>query len=246
MDIKVGRGAFMQELDHARMLALDICRVAVESGVACNSIITDMNHPLASSAGNAVEMKEAIAYLRGDERNDRLHAVVMELASELFVLGGLAADYEKASLKAQSLLESGSAAESFARMVSAQGGPHDVLERPEAYLADAAFVRPVLANESGYVQELDMRAIGTAVVRLGGGRVHPDDPIDHAVGLTNVCQPGLRLSANTPLAFIHARTEQQWERAAADVRKAIKVTEIITGDLMAPVIWEKIEGGSVD
>ena len=246
MDIKVGSGAFMPELEHARLLALDISRVAVESGVACNAIITDMNHPLAWSAGNAVEMKEAIAYLRGDARNDRLHTVVMELASELFLLGGLAADYEQASVKARSLLESGGAAECFARMVAAQGGPVDLLEKSAIYLADAAYIRPVPANLTGYVQELDMRAIGTAVVRLGGGRVHPDDAIDHAVGLSDVCQPGLRLSIDTPLAVIHARNEQQWERAAADLRKAIRVTEFPSGDLIAPVIWERIEGGKVN
>lgn len=243
MDIKVGSGAFMQELEHARLLALDICRVAVESGVACNAIITDMNHPLAWSAGNGVEMNEAITYLRGEERNERLHTVVMELAAELLVLGGLETEPLKAAQKAQSLLDSGAAAECFARMVVAQGGPADLLDHPRAHLSNAACIRPVPANVTGYVQELDMRAIGTAVVRLGGGRVHPDDPIDHAVGLTGLCQPGLRLEPDTPLATVHARTEDQWQRAAADLRKAVQVKEFITDDHLAPVIWERMEGG---
>ena len=243
LDIKVGSGAFMHELEHARLLALDICRVAVESGVACNAIITDMNHPLAWSAGNGVEMKEAIAFLRGEERNERLHTVVMELAAELLVLGGLENDSRKASQKVQSLLDNGAAAESFARMVAAQGGPANLLEHSQTYLADAAYIRPVTANVTGYVQELDMRAIGTAVVRLGGGRLHPEDPIDHTVGLSELCQPGLRLSADTPLATIHARNEAQWQRAATDLRKAVQTTESITGDSMAPVIWERMEGG---
>lgn len=243
MDIKVGGGAFMPELEHAQLLAEDICRVAVESGVSCNAIITDMNQPMAWSAGNALEVSESIAYLRGDHRHDRLHTVVMEIAAELLVLGGLEPDYSSAAKKLDGILGSGAAAECFARMVAAQGGPADLLERPGAHLQSAALVRPVTAELSGYVNSVDVQAIGLAVVKLGGGRVRAEDTVDHTVGISALCQPGLQLMPGTPLATIHARNAEQWELAATAIRNAVEVSEVRFLGAPSPVIWERIEGG---
>lgn len=242
LDIKVGRGAFMEELEHARLLALDICRVAVDSGLACNAVITDMNQPLAWSAGNALEVHEAIAYLRGDHRHNRLHAVVIETAAELLVLGGLQIDLPEARLALRRVLDSGAAAECFARMVVAQGGPADLLQRSDDYLPAADFSRPVLAGQSGYVQSVNLKSIGLAVVRLGGGRVRAEDPVDHSVGISDLCQPGVRLEADTPIAILHARTEKQWLSSAAEIRRAVELVDIPLGGAQSPVIWERIEG----
>lgn len=243
LDIKAGSGAFMQEIQHAQRLAVDICRVAVESGLPCNAVITDMNQPLAWSAGNALEVHEAIAYLRGDRRHERLHAVVMELAAELLVLGGLEKSAASATAKLSRILTSGAAAECFARMVSAQGGPAGLLDRPEDHLPEALIIRPVMAGVSGYVQAVDLRAVGLAVIQLGGGRLRAEDPVDHSVGIADLCQPGLPLGPDTPLATIHARTTDQWQRAAGTVRAAVHISDIVSGGAPSPVIWERIEGG---
>lgn len=243
LDIKVGTGAFMQQMPQAQLLALDICRVAVDSGLACNAVITDMNQPLAWSAGNALEVHEAITYLRGERRHERLHAVVMELAAGLLVLGGLENDAASAIAKLSRILSSGAAAECFARMVLAQGGPAGLLDRPGDFLPAALIVRPVVAGVSGYVQAVDMRAVGLAVIQLGGGRLRTEDPVDHSVGVSNLCQPGLQLDPDTPLATIHARTEIQWQRAASTVRSAVHITDVASGGAPSPVIWERIEGG---
>jgi len=243
LDIKVGNGAFMRELENAQLLALDICRVAVESGVACNSVITDMNQPLAWSAGNALEVHEAIDFLRGERRHERLEAVVMELAAELLVLGGLESVADAAKLRLAEVLSSGAAAERFARMVSAQGGPADLLDRPSTHLPVANVVRPLEAQATGYVQAVDLRAIGLAVIQLGGGRVRADDGIDHSVGVGALCEPGMRLLPDTPLAIIHARTESEWARAANTLRPAFEIGDVMSGGAKSPVIWERIEGG---
>jgi thymidine phosphorylase len=214
----------------------------VESGVACNAIITDMNQPLAWSAGNALEVSESIAYLRGDNRHERLHAVVMEIASELLVLGSLAGDLPSAISKLDQALASGRAAEMFARMVVAQGGPADLLERPDTHLVQAPLVKPVTAQVSGCVQSVDVRAIGLAVVKLGAGRVRAEDAVDHAVGISGLCQPGLQVTAHTPLATIHARNEEQWQRASSAIRDAVEVAEFPSAATHAPVSWNRIEG----
>lgn len=243
LDIKVGTGAFMRQMPQARLLALDICRVAVESGLACNAVITDMNQPLAWCAGNALEVHEAIAYLHGERRHQRLHAVVMELAAGLLVLGGLENNIAAATAKLSHVLSSGAAAECFARMVSAQGGPAGLLDRPGHYLPAALIVRPVVAGVCGYVQAVDLRAVGLAVIQLGGGRLRAEDPVDHSVGIANLCQPGLQLDQATPLATIHARTEEQWQRAASTMRSAVHITELVSGGAPSAVIWERFQGG---
>jgi thymidine phosphorylase len=201
-----------------------------------------MNQPLAWSAGNALEVRESIAYLRGDCRHERLHAVVMETAAELLVLGGLATDLPAAVVKLNKALDSGAAAERFARMVAAQGGPADLVERPGAHLSAPAVVQPVYAQVAGYVHTVDMRAIGLAVVRLGGGRVRAEDRVDHSVGISDFCQPGLQVMPDTPLATIHARDDAQWQQAARVIRSAVEIGGSPFAGGQTPVIWERIKG----
>jgi thymidine phosphorylase len=127
-------------------------------------------------------------------------------------------------------------------MVAAQGGPVDLLQRPDEYLPAAALIRPVPAVHSGYVQSVDVKAIGLAVVRLGGGRMRAEDPVDHSVGISHLCQPGARLEADTPIAILHARTEKQWSSAAEEIRQAVELVDIPLGRAQSPAVWERIEG----
>jgi thymidine phosphorylase len=243
LDIKLGNGAYMQELEHAQLLGLDICRVAVEAGVACNAVITDMSQPLAWSAGNALEVHEAIDFLRGERRHQRLHAVVMALAAELLVLGGLEKDPAAAVARLSGLLDSGTAAEYFARMVAAQGGPADLLDRPATYLPAAPHVQAVAASQAGYVVAVNLKAVGLAVIQLGGGRLRAEDLVDHAVGVSGLCQPGCRVGPGGVLAVIHARSKEQWERAAKTIREAVQIADLEPGGARLPVIRARIEGG---
>lgn len=242
MDIKLGCGAFMQEMEHARLLATDISRVAEQSGVACNAIITDMDQPISCSAGNAIEIKEAIDYLTGDHRHQRMHSVVMALAAELLTLGGLSATINEARKTLQAALDNGAAAECFFRMVAAQGGPVDLMGRVDHYLPESAIVRPVSSNRDGVVQSIDLKALGTTVVRLGGGRVRAEDTVDHSVGISVLCQPGDRVSKGCPLAFVHARNEDLWEVAAQAIGKAVLVSDEVNGATGLPIVRERIQG----
>ena len=243
MDIKLGSGAWMRDMESARDLALDICRVSEESGLACNAVITDMDQPVAWSAGNALEVLEAIAFLRGDKRHERLYSVVLALSAELLMLGGLQPDKESARQQLESVLQSGAAAETFSRMVHAQGGPPDLVDRPEKHLSSAAVIKDLTADCTGFVEKIDVRELGVIVIKLGGGRVHVDDKLDHSVGLATICQPGMKLEPGTSMATIHARTQQDWDRAAAALRASIKVSDRETAS-NKPAVCEKIEGAS--
>lgn len=240
MDIKFGSGSFQSGPAHAEELAAEITRVACQAGVPCNALITGMDEPLAWSAGNALEVMEAVRFLRGDARHERLLAVVLALSGELLQLGGLAADADEGHQLATAALESGRAAEQFEMMVTGQGGPADILDRPDLHLPVAPVVRPVFSTQQGFVNTIDTRAVGTAVVQLGGGRRRSGDDIDTAVGLTSISGLGQAVDLHTPLAVIHAANETDWEHAAVQLQSAVKVgPEVID---VSPVIYGKVEG----
>lgn len=223
MDIKVGSGAFMQTDADAMKLGREICQVAVGSGVQCNALITDMNRPVSWSAGNALEVREAIDFLTGQSRHPRLQHVVCEIAAELLVLGGLQATRTSARERLNTALADGTAAECFARMIVAQGGPAGLLDRPDAHLPQAPIVRPVLAATSGRVGRFDMQAIGMAVVALGGGRRRAGDVIDPAVGLSKLLDGNELSAGDTIIAVVHAADETSWQVAANALQASIKI-----------------------
>jgi len=220
MDVKFGSGAFMDNAKDARALAESLVLVANGAGLPTSALLTDMNQPLASAAGNAVEVAYAVDYLTGRSREKRFHKVTVELSAEMLVLGKIAADVDEARAKIENAIASGKAAEAFQKMVTALGGPADLVERPEKHLQAAPVIRPVHAERSGIVQSIATRDVGVVVVALGGGRTRPQDPIDHAVGLTGLAAIGETADANRPLAMVHARSEEAAEAAARMVRAA--------------------------
>ena len=240
MDIKLGSGAFMREAGDARKLAKEICRVAMDSGLSCNALITDMNVPLAWSAGNALEVREAMDFLTGRPRHERLHGVVEALASEMLVLGGVVASRSEGKDRVQTSLDSGEAAECFARMVASQGGPLDLFDQPGKHLPSATIARPVFPDSAGVVTCMDTHSIGYVVVNLGGGRQRVEDNIDPAVGLADLCTVGQQMDEHTPLATIHASSEPDWQQAAARLKSAIQMNKPTTG--AKPVIYERVDG----
>ncbi|EKP0306916.1 thymidine phosphorylase [Aeromonas veronii] len=223
MDVKVGSGAFMPTFEASEELAKSIVAVANGAGCRTSALLTDMNQVLASSAGNAVEVREAVRYLTGEYRNPRIHEVTMALCAEMLISAGLASDDSDARAKLQAVLDNGKAAEIFGRMVAGLGGPADFMERYDAYLPKAAIVRPVFAANSGFVTAMDTRELGLAVVAMGGGRRAAGDKLDYAVGLTDFIRLGQSVDADKPIAMIHAQTEEQYAQAASMVQAAVRI-----------------------
>jgi thymidine phosphorylase len=217
MDVKAGSGAFLPDLGDTRELAAAIVETARGSALPCRALITDMDRVLGRTAGNALEVREAIDVLTGADADPRLVEVTLALCRELLALGGLDADPEAA-------LRSGAAAERFAKMVAELGGPSDLLENTDAHLPTAQHVVAAMPERSGVVTKIDVRAVGLAVVALGGGRRHEAEDVDHAVGLSEVAAPGERVGpAERPLALVHARTQAEADAAVAALREAFAV-----------------------
>ncbi|AOI61918.1 thymidine phosphorylase [Burkholderia diffusa] len=237
MDVKVGSGAFMPTAGKSAELARSIVDVGNGAGMKTTAILTDMNQSLAPCAGNALEVACAIDYLTGKSRPARLHDVTMALSAQLLVTGGLTRDVAQARTMLLQALDSGAAAERFARMVAALGGPADLIEAPARHLARADVIVPVPSPASGVVQRVDCRALGLAVVALGGGRTRADDAIDYRVGLTALAEIGQRVEAGQPLGYVHARGEAFAARAVEEVRQSYVLGE--TGDA-PPTIYEQI------
>ncbi|WP_028116377.1 thymidine phosphorylase [Ferrimonas senticii] len=223
MDVKVGSGAFMPTYELSEQLAESISQVANGAGVPTTALLTNMDQVLASSAGNALEIVEAVQYLTGEYRNPRLHQVTLVQAAELLVLGKLATDIDEAQAKLMQALDSGEAAKRFGLMVAGLGGPADFIQRYQDYLPQAAVIKPVLAEQSGVVQQMNGTAIGMAVVGLGGGRRVATDVIDHSVGFNQMVAIGDTVAADMPLALLHAKDQASWQQAAAALRSAVVI-----------------------
>ncbi|SET21121.1 thymidine phosphorylase [Oceanicella actignis] len=223
LDVKTGTGAFMQTEDEARALAQSLVAVANGAGCRTAALLTDMNEPLASAAGNALEVANAMRFLVGAEIDPHLWDVTVALGGELLALTGVAPSAEDGRARIARSFESGAAAERFGMMCAALGGPVDFVERFMEYLPAAPVVRDAPPAREGIVRAIDLRAVGNAVVELGGGRRRPEDDIDLAVGLDQLAPLGAAVGPDRPLARIHAADEAAAEAAAARLRAAYQV-----------------------
>jgi thymidine phosphorylase len=219
LDVKVGSGAFLPSMSEAKALAKSLVTTANGAGCKTRALITDMNGPLARTAGNALEVAECIDLLTGRDINQNLWDLTVALGGELLVLAGVAPDAAKGGGMIADALHSGAAAERFGRMVSALGGPADLLEAPGKHLAKAPVVRPVYAV-TGVVQAINTRAVGLVVVGLGGGRQRDGDNINPAVGLTDILAIGEAAGPDCPIAMIHAADEASADQAASALQAA--------------------------
>ncbi len=235
MDVKCGSGAFMPTLEGARELAASIASVATGAGLPTVSLITDMNEPLASAAGNAVEIRNAVDYLTGRRRDARLHQVTLALGAEALALAGLANGAEAGRAALERALDAGAAAERFERMVAGLGGPRDFLASAHEALPRAPVLVDALPQRRGFVAGVDARAVGLAVVALGGGRTRASDSIDPAVGLTELAPIGAEVGPDAPLARVHARNPDDAEAAAQRLRAAYRLADA-PPDRLDPVI----------
>ena len=214
LDVKVGTGAFMAEMAQARALAQALVQVANGAGCRTVALITDMNQPLASAAGNALEVANALDFLTGRAIDPRLWDVTCALGAEALVQAGLAPDSAQGRAQVEAAFTSGRAAECFARMVAALGGPGDVLAQGAPFLTQAPVTRDAASPKGGVVTGYDARAIGLAVIELGGGRRQPTDPIDTRVGFDAILPIGAAVVQGQPLARVHAADADAADQAA--------------------------------
>ena len=239
MDVKCGSGAFCDTEAMAQELAQSLVAVANRAGLPTVALITDMDRVLGRNVGNALEIAETVAYLKGEgTRDPRLHEVVMALAGEMLALGKLASSVAAGRARAEAALADGRAAEKFARMVAALGGPDDFLERSDRYQARAAVRKPCTAERSGHVMGMNAREVGLAVVSLGGGRSHADDAVDPSVGLTDFIDVGTPVRVGSPLCVVHAANESDADEAISLLRKAIRIGDAATAE--KPVVMHRI------
>jgi thymidine phosphorylase len=246
LDVKVGSGAFMVDLEDARALARSLVAVANGAGCKTSALITDMNQSLGQSAGNALEVIEVLETLTGSAVNEALWDVTAALGGEALVLAGLASDMDALVEQIDDALHSGRAAEHFGRMVAALGGPRDFVEHFPDRLPAAPVMRTVAAPRSGTVSRIDARAIGMAVVDLGGGRRVGTDRINPSVGFSGLASLGEEVETGEPMVLIHAANDADADRATAAFLAAYEISD--EGGEEPPLIverigWDDIERG---
>jgi thymidine phosphorylase len=224
LDVKVGSGAFMKTMEDARALAHALVDTANGAGCRTAALITDMDQPLASTAGNALEVIEAMETMTGVAVNQALWDVTVALGGEALALAGLAGDAGEGADAVEEALESGRAAECFGRMVAALGGPTDFVERYPDRLPAARVVRDVTAARTGFVARIDTEALGHAVVHLGGGRLKGGDRINPSVGLSDILPLGEPVEKGEAIARVHAASAAEADRAVAEVLAAIRLS----------------------
>ena len=225
LDVKAGNGAFMASLDDARALAQSLVAVANGAGLKTTALITDMNEPLASAAGNGLEVINAIEFLTGVSNDARLKQVTLSLAAEMLVSSALAATTIEGFAKAETALNNGKAAEIFGQMIAALGGPKDLISNHGAYIKAAPLVRDVPVLHSGYIAACDTRSIGVAVLDLGGGRRKTEDRIDHRVGFDMLAPIGTKLQKGDLIGRVHGVDESTVRQAIAALNAAYTISD---------------------
>ena len=208
------------------------------AGLPCSALLTDMNQCLGRKAGNALEVRESVDHLTGAAHNKRLLGVTLALAGELLAIGGLSTNAEAGRARAEEALRSGRAAEYFARMVTARGGPADFMDRMDAHLPKASVAEDIAPERAGIITSVDGRALGLAIIDLGGGRRHAEDSINYAVGLSNIAAIGESVGEDQPLCTVHAANNADAARAALAIRAAITIGE--NAPLPAPLIRQRV------
>ncbi len=225
LDVKVGSGAFMKTMDEALELAEALVDTANGAGCPTSALITDMNQPCVPSAGNALEVMEVMQALTEGDTASLICDLTGDLGGELLRLARMADTQAEGAEMVLQAIASGAAAERFGRMVAEMGGPADFVDRWRDRLPAASVVEPVAGAGTGYLTAIDGEALGNAVVRLGGGRMASGDRIDPSVGLSDIALLGDPVDAGTPLAVVHAASDNAAAGALAALASAFTVTD---------------------
>jgi thymidine phosphorylase len=238
MDVKVGNGAMMADIESAQALAHSIVSVANGAGTPTQAVITDMNQPLGTTVGNALEIQETIDYLTGKYREPRLHEVTITLAARMLLTSKIASNIQQATDLAESALASGKAAEIFGEMITAMGGPADLMSNGENFLPKANIIKTITTSQSGYISTMDTRAIGMALVEMGGGRVDHNQSLDYSVGFSDIKPKGTKVATGDVIAIVHAKDEDQAAIAIKQYLTAVEISATVVN--VEPVIHQLI------
>ena len=219
IDVKVGSGSFNDTLEVAETLGNHLVQVGNAYGVKTSACLTDMSQVLGETMGNALEVVESIEFLSGKYRNPRLYEVTMSLAAELLVNYDQYDSLEDAKATLRQALDSGAALQKFNDMVSALGGPEAISEHYQTSLPQANVIVPYYAKvkESAYLTAIDGRALGNAIISLGGGRRKSTDAIDYSVGFSEIKAIGDTVGKDRPVLQIHAQSEQDATMISAEL-----------------------------
>lgn len=228
LDVKAGSGAFLTGMDQAVELAEALVEVAQGAGCKTAALVTDMNEPLASCAGNALEIANAVAFLRGDAIDSRLWDVTVSLGGALLEIGGLCERAAEGQAMIAAAFQSGAAAQKFGQMVSELGGPKDFMENAANHLPRAPVVGEVVAPYSGFISAIDARKLGLAVVGLGAGRQRQGDLLDYATGLDQIAGLGTHVEAGDPITIVHAASTDDLAAAEAAILAACDIGDAVT------------------
>jgi pyrimidine-nucleoside phosphorylase len=223
LDVKTGSGAFMKKEEDAVFLAELMVETGELVGKKMVALITDMNQPLGTHVGNSLEVIEVLDLLRGGGPAD-LRQLCLELSGWMFFLGGIASTVELGKAKAERLIRSGDALETFRKMIKLQGADERVIDDP-SLLPHSKHTRQVVSSKTGFIAEIDCQAVGIASVILGGGRAKKEDSVDPAVGIIMHRKLGDAVSAGEPLCTIHYNSETQANEAAALLKKSFRIAE---------------------
>ena len=220
LDVKIGSGAFMKTLKEGQALAEALTKTANAAKCRTTAIISDMSQPLVPALGNALEVAEVMRVLTGKGKGPIVD-VAAALGGVLLANGGLAADVQDGADAIVKVIRNGAAAEKFAQMLAAMGGPVSFVENWRRFLPEATVIREVTAPRDGFVAAIDGEQLGLAVVALGGGRMVEGDRINPAVGLSDIVRLGTKVSRGQVIAVVHATRSEDADRAAASVTGAI-------------------------
>jgi thymidine phosphorylase len=237
LDVKFGRGAFMKTRGEARELAQALVNVGRAGGKNVRALLTAMHEPLGRAVGNAVEVAESIACMRGEGPAD-LNEVTFALGAQMLQLGGVAKNESEAREQLKRVIANGAALKKFREIVEAQGGDARVIDEP-ARLPQAGHQIPLAAARSGFVSDVDAMGVALASLRLGAGRAKAEDKIDPAVGVSALVKMGEKVERGAPLCVIHANSEASAAEARVMLEKAI-----VVGDEpgVAPKLVEEMIG----
>jgi thymidine phosphorylase len=229
LDVKVGSGAFMKDLDRARELARTMVDLGTDAGVKTVALLTDMSTPLGLTAGNALEVRESVEVLAGGGPSDVVELTVA-LAEEMLAAAG------RPGLDVRAALQDGRAMDAWRRMIAAQGGD------PDATLPVARHTEQVLAPADGVLTRLDAYAVGIAAWRLGAGRARKEDPVQAGAGVELHAKPGDTVRAGQPLMTLHTDTPERFDRARDALLDAAEVTPD-AAYTPTPLILDRIDAG---
>jgi pyrimidine-nucleoside phosphorylase len=242
IDIKRGSGAFLTSFEEEVALAKEMIDLGESHGCPVVALFTAMDRPLGRACGNALEVEEAIAALKGEGPDD-LVEVTIALAVEMLLLAGISPDRDEARAALRETLASGKAAAQFRRIIERQGGNPDVLDDP-SLLPQAAECELFTAQRAGFVQRVEPRAVGRGIIALGGGRTTMADAVDPAVGFVITVKPGDRVETGEPLASVYARDRAGIERGRGALRSAITIADEVEPPL--PLVSHRVTKAGVE